>query len=227
MNFEPLKRTRLWIGFVLAAAIALSAQFSHAKNNFNPDKFTLVINIFEAVVQYPAPSWFTSTQVFDQVEIYRKRDGWQFLIEFIPKGESFEAWSKMLALRGYYLPGDKKIPIPVLANPITQMLFKVCGAKNIAYQEVTMTDQEATYVMFCTSSPGGLSQFGYGPDVGEILLKSVRRQDDTYIEIYHEWRGKRFNVDDPQTWPASPDTIKEMIRRFKTIHLSKSKVPFK
>ena len=51
---------------------------------------------------------------------------------------------------------------------------------------------------------------------------TFRRQDDTFIKIYHEWRGKKFDAADESTWPVAPAVLNEIIRRFKGIHISKS-----
>ncbi|MBL4614326.1 MAG: hypothetical protein JKY27_05570 [Magnetovibrio sp.] len=212
----------------LMAAVIFGAPLSYAKEAFNPVKITQVVNIYEAVVSHPVPSWITSeVDFFDQIEIYRKQQGDGFLIEFIPKGERFEAWSKMLAVQGAYVPQLKDLPLERIALSTFQPLAQACGKDNLKSQKIESNESVVTILMLCRASPNGPATIGYGANKGEIILKSVHRFKSTFIEIYHEWRGEKFDFDDQSTWPTPLNTINEMIRRFKTVKISESKRPFK
>lgn len=209
-------------------ALAFSTAFSvQAETNFNPDKITAIINVYEAVVQHPVPSWITSNDFLNQVEAFREQKGTTFVLEFIPKGEKFESWSKMLAVQGDYLPRKDKISLKRFALSSLLPLMQACGKGNFDIAPVMEAAEVATYLMVCASTPNGPKQLGYGPETGEIMLKTIRRFNDTYISVRHEWRGTNFNLQDVSGWPVSEAVLSETARRFTKIKLTKSMVPFK
>lgn len=217
----------IWVAFACIAMLSLQANNAHAKNSFNPDKITQVVNIYEAVVQHPVPSWITSNDFVNQVEVFREQKGTTFVLEFIPKGEKFESWSKMLAVQGDYLPRKDKISLKRFALSSLLPLMQACGNGNFDIAPVTEAAEVATYLMVCASTPNGPKQLGYGPETGEIMLKTIRRFNDTYISVRHEWRGTNFNLQDVSGWPVSEAVLSETARRFTKIKLTKSMVPFK
>ncbi len=216
-----------WFKALMFTAGVFLALYSGAKaqDTFDPDKITQIVNIYEAVVQYPVASWITSENITEQFEAHRKQNGPMFLIEFIPKGEKFETWTKMLAIRGYYLP-EKSLSLELMANSTLDPYLKVCGEQNLTADILSSSEEEITLLLICADSPKGDPKIGYGPGVGEVLLKTIRRYKNTYIEVYHEWRGRKFDLNDLNTWPVSKETLREMVRRFNTsIALSPSRHP--
>ena len=218
---------RIWPRIILTGLLVLCATPGRTAETFNPEKFNQVINIFDAVVIFPAPSWQTSMTPFAESELFRNQKGPVFIFEQIPKGESFEAWSQLYAVHGAYLPKADNLTIKKYANLNMEGFIQSCGRQNISITKLKDSASVLTILLFCAASPHGQSKLGYGPDKGEIALMTFRRQDDTFIKIYHEWRGKKFAAADESTWPVAPAVLNEIIRRFKGIHISKSIRPVK
>jgi len=217
----------LWPRIVVCGLLVLSASPGRTAETFDPDKLTQTINIYEAVVIYPPATWQTSMNPFEESEFYRDQKGPVFLVEQIPKGESFEAWSQLYAINGTYLPNAQNLTIKQFANLNMGSFSQACGRENISITKLEDSTSALTIILFCAASPHGPVKLGYGPDKGEIALMTFRRQDDTFIKVYHEWRGKQFDAADNATWPVTPTVLNEMIRRFKGIHISKSSRPVK
>ena len=219
-------RMHIWPQIVLGGLLVLCASPGRTAETLNPDKFKHVTNIFEAVVQYPAPSWRTSVSL-DDSEYYRDQKGPSFIFEQIPKGESFEAWTQLYAVHGAYLPKVGDLTINKYANLNMNGFIQACGRQNIAITKLDDSANALTIILFCAASPNGSAKLGYGPDKGEIALMTFRRQDNTFIKVYHEWRGQKFTAENNATWPVTPTVLNEMIRRFKDIRISKSSRPIK
>ena len=218
---------RIWHRIVMGGLLALFISPSQAAEAFNPDKFNQVINIFDAVVQYPAPGWQQTMKPFSESEMYRDQKGPSFIFEQIPKGENFEAWTQLYAIHGAYLPKAENLTIKQFANLNMKPFNQACGREYISISKLEDSADILTIILFCAASPNGPEKLGYGPDKGEIALMTFRRQDDTFIKIYHEWRGPKFDAADNTTWPVAPNVLNEMIRRFERIHISKSPRPIK
>jgi len=213
---------RIWPRIVLSGLLALCTSSSQAAEAFSPDKFNQVINIFDAAVQYPSPGWQQTMKPFSESEVYRDQKGPSFIFEQIPKGESFEAWTQLYAVHGAYLPKAGNLTIKKYANLNMDGYIQSCGRENISISKLEDSTNALTIILFCAASPNGPTNLGYGADKGEISLMTFRRQDSTFIKIYHEWRGKTFNAADNSTWPVTSAALNEMIRRFQSVRVSKS-----
>lgn len=190
---------------------------AHAQTNFDPRKIKQVINIFDATVSYPAPSWQRSINVQNEHEFYRDQKGNQFLFEMIPKGEAFTAWSKMLVVAGLQQPAGANMDLGLFAKKQLVPFVRICDRESFSVQKLTSTRDVLTYIVYCTDSPGGPTNIGYGPGVGELALITFRKAGRTFIKVVHEWRGPRYTGADRNSWPVKYDTLMDMIGRFQKI----------
>ena len=184
------------------------------------------INVYEASVAYPGPSWVSSADYLDQVEVNREKHGPNFLLQYIPKGEKFEDWSKMLTVSAHYVPKADKLNLSQMAVGGFQALMRACGRDNFKIQRIAKGENTVTFAMYCASTPYGPVRTAYGPDTGEVILKNLHRYKDTYIEVYESWRGPKFDLEDETTWPVSRATLDETIRKFAHIEINETTVPF-
>ena len=86
-----------WFVFVTALCIA-SVQTAFANSDT-----TFVVRTFSVVTSTAPPPWAGGKNFRNSVEMYRDQIRTQrgtefFIVEFIPKGESFENWSKLYAI---------------------------------------------------------------------------------------------------------------------------------
>lgn len=200
----------------LAVSICVYAAFtpkSQAQNAFDPDRAARTVNIFDATVHYPVPGWVTSQTELDQFQPDVQQNDTRFILESFPQGETFSNWLQAFSISGFYVP-EHDVPLTQVVESGINVFRRACGDSNTTSKELSTSAQTITYLVMCAASPNGPTDLGYGPNVGEVALKTARRYKDTYVELYHEWRGPKFDPKDTATWPVSQEMLDEMIRRF-------------
>ena len=213
---KPLTNTLSAVTLALTAALtaALSGNAASAAGSFDPDKVTQSINIYEAVVAYPPPSWQTKANGIDEHEYNRQQQGPVFVFEQIPKGEKFNSWTKLYAVHGLYVgKAPTKPGLDFYVNASLGPFFQACGKENFSVQNLQNTPNAVSVVMFCTDSPNAPPGLGYGKGIGEIAVMTFRRHQSTFVKVYQEWRGDSFSLKDRASWPVNDAELKEMIRR--------------
>lgn len=186
-------------------------------------KVTQTTNIFDAEISYPPPIWQKKADgMIKESEVYRKQNGAHYIFEQIPKGETFDNWTKLYAVTGYFSPKIMTSHLATLSDATTENFLKLCGYDNLAKQSLSETTDEITYVLYCENSskqPTNVIDGDklYGSEIGEIGLFTFRIVNKTFISIYHEWRGLAFIKEDPKTWPVSVAELTTMLKRFESI----------
>ncbi|MCR4379052.1 MAG: hypothetical protein NUV50_13275 [Rhodospirillales bacterium] len=203
--------------FTGAWFVGLAVSTPHAQEPYNPDKVSQVINIFDAIVNYPSPSWQRSINIQNEHEFYRNQSGAQFIFEMIPKGEAFEAWSKMLVISGARLPDGTNMDLGLFANSQIAPFAQICARESFSVQTLQASTDAVSVIVYCPDSPNGPKALGYGAGVGEIALIAFRKANRTFIKIAHEWRGPRFVGENQKTWPVDLKVLTNMVNRFKKI----------
>lgn len=188
------------------------------------------VRVYDVIVNYPPASWVTgridTAEVLNLSEYWKNQNGPQFVIEQIPKGEAFEAWSKIYAVSGLHLDQSKgSVPLAAFVRASIAPFAQVCGPSNIKLDVKEEAAADVTLVIFCTAMPGAGKVPGYDDGMAEIGLFRFLKAKNTFVKVYQEWRGKPFAVDDTATWPVSQDELGMMIERFKAIELLPASPP--
>ena len=207
---------------LLAAFVFLSSHsIGYTQTLYDGGNVTQVINVYGSVVNYPVPSWFKVGKSFDQSEYFRDQKNPLFIFEQIPKGEKFTKWTSLYAVHA--LDARKlNISLDQYVNMSIGPFVKACGAENIAISKLHETLRNQTLLLLCQNSPNAPKGSGYGDGIGEVGLFRFNVTKQTYVKVYHEWRGKKFNRADESSWPVNGDVLKEMIERFKLIKITNS-----
>lgn len=176
----------------------------------------ITINLFDAVAVFPPPSWQVTPKISEEHEMHRQSAGNQFILEFIPKGESFESWTKMHAVYAIKTPRlgfDKFVELSI------QPFRRACGVDNLEEREVKREESSVLLMILCTDSPEGPSKFGYGEGIGEVTLMWLGHLKETKIKVYQHWRGDAYSADDADTWPVGGAVFSRSVDEFKGIRM--------
>ncbi len=189
-----------------------------ANSNSESDAYKVVhsIKIYDAIVEFPEPSWFQKGGAPVQSKYYRNQAGRSFIFEQIPDTETFENWTKLYAVFGFKFP-TTNVSEKVFAAEDLSSFRKACGKENFQLTELKSPPGTLTVKLFCPSTPYGPKHLNYGPDVGEVALYQYSKVGSTILKVYHEWRGPSFDINNPPSWPVSAEELGTMIERFKAI----------
>ncbi|MDB9703842.1 hypothetical protein OAA86_07080 [Rhodospirillales bacterium] len=118
-----------------------------------------VVNLFDAVAKYPVPSWFKPGNYFEQFEPYKEQKGATFILGQIPKGESFDKWSKLFAVLAYQ---SSNLTMEKLVNVMLNPIYQMCGKAHFSSKPVDRTPDGDTYIVTCQKTPNGRDKLDYG-----------------------------------------------------------------
>ena len=185
----------------------------------------LVINIYDAVVTYPSPSWIPQGADTDQImngsEFFREQKGEVFVFEQIPKGQEFDSWTSIYAVSGLKVPTDSPVTMDLFVSSTLSGLANACdGRDNIFLHYLEKTEKAVTTLIFCQKFGKGPHPNGYHSSMGEIGLFRFFRKKDTFIKVYQEWRGNGFIANNPDSWPMPKTELDQMVKRFQTIKIN-------
>lgn len=201
------------IGWVLAALLLFVGQASA-----QPEKITHTLNVYEAIVTYPGPVWFVGGDPIEASEHFRKQNGPEFVIEQIPKGQSFATWTSMYAVRGYHLAARPDLTMEQFIGASLLLPYeRSCGRDNIAVQELERHDDRVMLLFTCQNSPGGPGNIGYGDGIGELAIYKAFKVKSTFVEVFQKWRGPAFKSGDTSTWPAPVSSVNRVIALFQKV----------
>ena len=187
-----------------------------------------VVRLFDAVASYPAPSWIDdkmaqSDKLLEMSEFNRKQEQNEFILEQIPKGESFSNWTKLYAVFAVKIPASAGFSLEGFVNGSLAPFIQSCGRPNFTIQPLERTGEKMVTLVFCQNSPRAQEGTGYGEGIGEIGLFHFQKVKDTYVKVYHEWKGKNFSLEDQSGWPIKVEKLRDIADRFRTISISEHK----
>lgn len=149
----------------------------------------------------PTPDWLTPTErlapdLGPLIESNTYGDAAQAFVEFFPKGETVENWSKTYAARLTLNPG--------------RSLDDYRRATMYGYRQICREDAlgffnfgEETDDFFPALGMVCGAYFDNGPlkGRGELMVAVFRKTETGVAMIYEEWKGRAFDPSDPKTWP--------------------------
>ncbi len=199
---------------VLASAMSLAMSASPMPPQAAPKADRATIKLFDATASVPLPNWQKGDDVGAESEINRLENESSFLMEFVPKNDSFTDWRRLYAIRADVTPS---LPLADAYNGQVNIYSSVCGKDDVRLQKLSASDAHVLFALICPSSPDGPRKFGYGPDVGEISVFWIGRHNGTIIKIFHHWRGENFDPEDQGSWPVRQEQVQQVIDRFGAI----------
>ncbi len=204
-----------WFRGLAVTLLAFVAPFeASAQSQYDGYTLTQSIKIYDAIVEFPPPSWYQGKGPLDFSEIHQQQNGPRFVMEHIPKGERFENWSRMYTLNGIYIGPQQRVPLENYVSSGIVPYAQACGRQNLYVQGVGRDGNSQTVVIYCQNSPKGSKAIGYGHGVGAISLVRFFSVKHTLLKVSQEWRGKAFLSRDEASWPVPRAELETMIKRF-------------
>jgi hypothetical protein len=191
----------------LALILALPAQAQVPKT-------TLVTRLFETVATYAPPPWVKGLDDMAAAEVSRNQgktgNGTEaFILEFVPRGESFDNWSQLYAIMA---ETPLKEPLKSYRNGVVEGFYGACSG-NPEMQSVASSKQVQIFVVFCPA-------YRSNPALGEIMIMAMRRHGGTMVKNYYHRRAAAFRMDSPESWPLSRAQIAAVVGQLKKFSLA-------
>ncbi len=174
------------------------------------------IRLFDAWAQFPYPSWHKTDNALAESRMSRQQEADTFVLAMVPKAETFAKWTKQYTLVGHW---NENLTLGKFINTTLRTFRAPCGAENAKVRKIVRQPTSGLAVVFCSNTPNGPKQFGYGEGIGEIVILWMGKHKNTYVKIYQYWRGDKFNVSDPSTWPVTTERLDRSVLEFTGIKL--------
>jgi len=162
---------------------------------------------FEALglsLELPFPVWLdddaiAAGNVRDQVEARFFTDDRQALVEIIPLGEEFSAWSTLYAAR---ITLEPERPLADYRRSIMFGYAQTCNTNSAGFfqlgEDVSETEL-APLGFVCGEFLDRIEGFA---GQGEVAIMAFQRSEAGISMVYQEWRGPRFEPPQPASWPV-------------------------
>lgn len=196
----------------LCAFILFWAFGSHASADT-----TAVVRLYDQVASFLPPPWVKETNAqygFEgQVEVSRQQgvsenNTDRFLLEFIPKGESFESWSEL-----YAITAEKPLSGSAEGYMNGQVNVYANACDPVAYQNVVEQRDWRMTVIFC-------GKYTATPKTGEIAVFSQIKTGQMLVKHYYHKRGSAFDVNDMTSFPLPSEDLQSVIDRLGAMRLA-------
>ena len=199
----------------LLAGAVLMSQVAFTESKDKPDYRNLksMVNIFGATLTYLPPVWYKSNKnPLENSEFHRVSKGGLFMLEEIPKGQSFDDW--------------KEIYVVMATGGVTESVkqdldlyfsdYKIACNKHYDMSVAYQGDDKVIFQVMCEKTPGTTAS-GYGKKKGTLALFSYTRLGNIAVFNKHEWRGKAFKKSDKESWPVSQRDYAETLMRLQQV----------
>lgn len=189
----------------ILGAMFLPAQLA-AQEPQSPD-IIYSIRLFDTVLAYAPPPWVTTPEDVANVETFRNQVKTQngteaFVLEFIPKGESFEDWSRLYAVFAETpldgtLEGYRNGQFQTYLNACTDAMWQIS----------TSTPEDVTlFSVFCPS-------YKNDPATGEVAVFAMLMHEKTLVKNYYHMRVPAYRLEDLQGAPGDIPLPVDEVRR--------------
>ena len=189
---------------LIAAGVALPAIAQEAT--------PIVVRTFTSVAVMQAPPWTTGEQAAAESEVNRQQGQVSettqaYLLEFIPKGEEFDNWSELYALRAETpLEGSAE----GFRNGLVNRITSVCT--DGSFQLLHSTENSEIFATFCP-------RYKDNPVQGEVAVFKLIFDGETLVQNYYHKRGPAFSDKDTASLPIAMQDLRAVISRIDQFHL--------
>ena len=176
--------------------------------------------LFDTVLTYAPPPWVTTREEVENVETFRNQAKTEngtdfFIMEFIPKGESFDDWHQLYAI---YAETPLEGPVEGYRNGQIQTYLNACT--DATWQISDPSPGTVTlFIIYCPS-------YTERPEQGEVAIFSMMRAGKTLVKNYYHMRLPAFSVEDQtgpeENWPIDRAMLGTAISRIAAARLNKA-----
>lgn len=111
--------------------------------------------------------------------------------ELIPKGESFDAWTSLYAIK---IEEGVGLTLRQYVSQLATVYLDSCDLTLDIIGFEQLAKNRVRVVFPCQF-------YKDTPETGELAIMDIRKFNDTFIQIYQHWRGPAFSADDRSSWP--------------------------
>ncbi len=209
--------TARWRILAAAALMVASAATASAQSPAQPaEPGGSQIRMFDAWAQFPYPSWQQTANTLGESKVSRQQHADTFVVAMVPKKDNFKKWTNQYTLFGTW---RENLTLKKFINGSIGVLYKACGKENFKLRKILRKPDAALVAVYCTNSPDGPAAYGYGEGVGEVTLMWMGQFQNSFVKIYEQWRGPKFDATNAPAWPVRKSVLERSIARFTGIRL--------
>jgi len=136
-----------------------------------------------------------------------------FILEQIPNDQYLDDWSTMYAIHAANYSKQTPIDMNIMINANKQVFKDNCVNFKYAESPVKTSSIDSVIItIFCDQIKE--------TQEGEIMVKHITvTKDNQSIEIYQEWKGDKFIIDQQSTWPVTQSDIDNITQRLSSISI--------
>lgn len=199
---------RAVVGLALAQAPTAAAQA--------PPRMSQVIRVYDATLSYPVPLWVKSQADLDSSSIYPQQNKNVFVQEQIRKTQTLANWTEMLKIVGNQTADAHKIGVRGAIEGSISSYRAACEKDKVALRIYRQDAATALFAVLCGNTPNGPRNIGYGDGVGEISVTRIFIVKNTIVQLLYSWRGAKFDIAKPATYPVPTTTITRVLSLLET-----------
>ena len=197
---------RAWLALFLAAGVLTAHAGDAAKRSI-----VLVPMFADAVVFSVPPGWQLAHQM---------RTETQAILEFVPEGQTVQAWREMITVRAFKDPPRDVTPKAFLEQ-VADRLQGVCPGQAVAASlGDTRVDSHPAHgaILGCGRMPAGTA--GATAGQGEVAYYLALRGSGDFVVAQRAVRGRAFDRARPPVTPRDAAAMREALQPLKVCSLS-------
>lgn len=190
-----------WCNLLLISGCFVGASLIFLQTSTAQTERFLKMQAYSVEYSYRMPPWSTSSDLEETSETFMNEGeiagGSRFFIwEAIPKGESFDSWTRLYATTAQYpVVDDIDLHVEILAQRYEESCVDSYVAKPNSKPE-----QTRLFVIYC-------SEYKDLENIGEISFFMMKILDSTVVNNYYHIRLPAFSLDDLDQLPLSEDVM--------------------
>lgn len=202
--------------FALWAVIGLTVAQGSTAAAQAPPQMSQVIHVYDATLSYPVPLWVKTQADLNSSSVYPEQNKNVFVQEQIRKTQTLANWTEMLKVVGNQTPDAQKIGVRGAIEGSVSSYRGACEKDKVALRIFRQDAATALFVVLCGNTPKGPKNIGYGDGVGEISVTRVFLVKNTIVQVLYSWRGPKFDIENPATYPVPTTTITRALSLLET-----------
>ena len=210
LGFRITRALALWavVGLATAQASIAAAQA--------PPQMSQVIRVYDATLSYPVPLWAKTQADLNSSSVYPEQNKNVFVQEQIRKTQTLANWTEMLKVVGNQTADAQKIGVRGAIEGSVSSYRDACEKDTVALRIYRQDAATALFAVLCGNTPNGPKNIGYGNGVGEISVTRVFVVKNTIVQVLYSWRGPKFDIEKPATYPVPTSTITHALSLLET-----------
>lgn len=165
-------------------------------------------------LSFPLPDWLSAEEQgaadpLPLLESTSRDDGKEAVVEFVPKGQSFDAWTMRYAVRVILQP---ERTLEDLRQQVVLELSQTCKPDLTGFFQFGEEEPGAPPALGFACG-GFLDSIAGLSGQGEIAVIAFKRSDKGLATIVEEWRGPAFDPSAPASWPIATTIVQNRADR--------------